>query len=83
MALYFLDYDLRKQRDYERLYTALREFGAVRILESLWCFKRFNTSTVSLRDHFKAFVDADDGLCVSEVTDWATWKARGTPNELK
>ncbi len=82
MALYFLDYDLRKQRDYQKLYDELGKFNAVRILESLWCFKRFNTDPSGLRDHFKQFIDSDDGLCVSEVVNWATFKALSTPNEL-
>ena len=83
MALYFINYDLRKSRDYQKLYDALELFKAVRILESLWCFNRFNTSAKDLRDYFKQFIDSDDGLCVSEVSDWATWNVLGTPNDLK
>lgn len=83
MALYFLDYDLRKKRDYQTLYDELGKFNAVRVLESSWCFKRVNTSCKGLRDYFKQFIDADDGLWVAEVTDWATHKALGTPNDLK
>jgi hypothetical protein len=82
MALYFLEYDLRKQRDYQKLYDELARFKAVRILESLWCFKRVNTTAKGLRDHFKQFIDADDALCVSEVSSWATWKTLGTPSKL-
>lgn len=44
MALYFLEYDLRKQRDYKKLYDELAKFGAVRILKSLWCFNREQTT---------------------------------------
>lgn len=83
MALFFLNYDLRKQRNYQPLYDELNKFNAVRILESLWCFNRVNTTAKGLRDHFKQFVDSDDGLCLSEVSDWATWKALKTPNDLK
>lgn len=82
MALYFLDYDLRKKRDYQKLYDELAKFQAVHILESLWCFNRVNTSAAGLRDYFKTFVDSDDALCVSEVTDWATWNTLGVPSEL-
>jgi hypothetical protein len=71
MALYFLDYDLRKSRDYQRLYDVLADFEAVHVLESLWAFKRVNTNCAGLRDFFRQFVDADDGLIVSEVVDWA------------
>jgi hypothetical protein len=82
MALYFLDYDLRKQRNYQPLYDELAKFNALRLLESSWCFKRINTTTKDLRDHFKQFIDSDDGLWVAEVTDWATWRALKTPNNL-
>jgi CRISPR associated protein Cas2 len=83
MALYFISYDLRKNRDYQKLYDALKAFKAVRILESQWCFNRINTSAAGLRDHFKQFIDSDDGLSVAEVTDWATWNTLGTPDDLK
>jgi len=82
MALYFLSYDLRKRRDYDKLYAELGRLSAVRMLESLWCFKRINTSAKGLRDHFKQFIDADDGLSVSQVTDWATWRTLDTPKKL-
>lgn len=55
MALYFLSYDLRKSRDYQKLYDELESFDAVRILESHWCFKRINTSAKGLKDHFTQF----------------------------
>ena len=80
MALYFLDYDLRRQRNFQALYDELARFNAVRMLESSWCFNRINTSAVNLRDHFKKFIDSDDGLVVGEVTNWATYKVLKTPN---
>ncbi len=83
MALFFLDYDLRKQRNYQTLYDEVAKFNAVRVLESTWCFSRINTSCEGLRDHFRQFIDADDGLCVSEVVDWATCRTLGTPKDLK
>jgi hypothetical protein len=83
MALYFLTYDLRNKRDYKKLYDELKLFNAVEVLESTWCFNRFNTTANNLRDHFKQFIDADDGLLVDESTDWATYKVKGTPNDLK
>lgn len=83
MALYFLSYDLRKQRDYQKLYDELNSFNAVSVLESLWCFKRFNTSSLNLVNHFRKFIDSDDGLIIMECTDWASIKTNGTPNDLK
>lgn len=83
MALYFLEYDLRKQRDYKTLYEELARFNAVRVLESLWCFNRINTNAVGLRDYFMKLIDGDDGIMVSEVSDWACSKAKSSPSDLK
>ncbi|HEO1695149.1 TPA: hypothetical protein VAK92_002438 [Pseudomonas aeruginosa] len=83
MALYFIEYDLRKQRNYQALYHELASFRAVRILESLWCFNRVNTTAANLRDHFRRFIDNDDGIMLSEVSNWASWGAKGNPNNLK
>lgn len=83
MALFFLEYDIRsRNHDYDPLYKVLEEFNAVRVLKSLWCFNRVNTTASGLRDFFRKYVHSDDSLCVSEVTDWATWSAIATPNAL-
>lgn len=82
MALYFLSYDLRKSRDYQKLYDELEKFKAVKILESHWCFNRSDISAKGLRDYFKKFIDGDDGLSVSEVKEWATSNTLGTPKDL-
>jgi len=82
MALYFLDYDLRKQRDYRALYDELARFKAVHVLESSWCFNRNNATCAGLRDHLKQFVDSNDGLCVTQVDGWATFNTLGTPNDI-
>ena len=82
MALFFLEYDLRKQRDYQKLYDELAKFDAVRILESLWCFNRVNTNCENLRDHFLSFIDSNDGIIISEVTDWACKGVLASPKQL-
>jgi hypothetical protein len=82
MALYFLEYDLRKARNYPKLYAELTNFGAVRLLESMWCFNRINTNCENLRDHFSQFIDKDDGIMISEVTDWASKNLLSTPRKL-
>lgn len=82
MALYFLTYDLRQSRSYQKLYDELNDFAAVRILESTWCFKRIDTNAKGLRAHFRKFVDDNDGLMISEVKDWASKNTDGTPNNL-
>jgi len=82
MALYFLEYDLRKQRNYQNLYDELKKFGAIRILESSWCFNRLNTNCAGLRDYFSSFIDTDDGLYILEISDWATRNTLSTPKNL-
>lgn len=83
MALYFLTYDLRNGRDYQKLYDELKDFNAVRVLESTWCFKRNNTSASGLRDYFMKYIDSDDGLLVNKSEEWATYKTDATPKELR
>lgn len=83
MALYLVSYDLRKEgRDYQKLYDELEKFDAVRILESVWCFKRNYTPCVALRDYFKRFIDSNDGIIVTEVSNWATCNTNDNPNSL-
>jgi hypothetical protein len=82
MALYFLTYDLRKSRDYQKLYDELKSFNAVKVLESTWCFTRPNTTSSDIRDYFKSFIDSDDGLLVEECKSWATFNTNGNPNQL-
>lgn len=82
MSLYFISYDLNKQKNYQKLYAELDSFKAVRIVDSTWCFKRVNTNSQSLRDYFKAFIDKDDSIIISEVTDWASFNTVGNPNQL-
>lgn len=79
MALYFVDYDLRKQRDYQKLYEALKSLKAIRVLESLWAFTHESTTCTLVRDHLMQFIDADDGLVVSQVMDWASYKPLKSP----
>lgn len=80
MALYFLDYDLRKQKDYDTLYAELKRLGAVRHLKSAWSLKQDKTGmSTAVRDHFRQFIDKDDGLMIAEVTEWAGYVLDGKP----
>lgn len=82
MGLYFLSYDKRTDGNYQPLYDELEKFGAKRILESTWCFKRANATCKGLRDYFAQFLDGNDGAIVSEVVDWASIGTINTPNDL-
>ncbi len=83
MALYFFTYELRKKRDYQKLYDKLTKFDAIQVFESTWCFKRINTSAKGLRDYFRQYIDSNDSLLVEESVDWATILENGIPNDLK
>ena len=80
MALYFLSYDLRNSRNYETLYAELSRLGGKRALASLWFLDHNNTTASALRDHFKQFIDHDDGLVVIAANGWATLRAQSTPD---
>lgn len=82
MSLYFLSYDLRKSRNYQPLYDELNDFDAVRVLESTWSFRRINTSAEGIRNHFRQYIDGDDGIIVSDVSAWASHRTDGTPKDL-
>ncbi|HFW4211923.1 TPA: hypothetical protein ACIBOM_005085, partial [Salmonella enterica subsp. enterica serovar Reading] len=83
MALYFVSYDLVKTKDYQKIIDELKRYGARRMLESNWCFKRANSGESKIfRDHFKKFIDSDDRLVVSEVADWAGSRMLDNPNSL-
>jgi CRISPR associated protein Cas2 len=82
MALYFISYDLRKQQDYQPLYNELKKLQAVKIMESTFCLNMHNTSCTMLMDHFKEFIDFEDGLMVHAVANWASRFMKRTPNDL-
>ena len=82
MNLFIVSYDLRKPgRNYEELYEYLDQLGAKQIVESTYCFKSSN-SAKGLRDEFKKYIDDNDGLMVSQISDWASYNVKNSPNEL-
>lgn len=83
MALYFVSYDLVKTKDYQKIIDELKRYGARRMLESDWCFKRLNSGeAVAFRDHFRKFIDSDDRLVVAEITSWAGFNMLDNPGNL-
>ncbi len=73
MKAYTISYDLDKPgQDYTRLITRLQQHGAVRILFSQWALKT-TWSAVQLRDDLKSYIDTNDRLLVTQVTDWASF----------
>ena len=88
MALFVLSYDLRNERIYQPLYNELARFGAVRVLESCWCFNYAGGEAVRLREHFRRFMDGDDGVFVAQIANindtsqWAGFRLAASPNQL-
>jgi hypothetical protein len=83
MRLFFIEYDLRKRKDYPELIGELTRIGAIRMLKSSWCVNRADTVTAkALREHLEKFIDADDGLMVSQVADWSCRGVEKSPHNL-
>lgn len=83
MKIFFVDYDLRGDRDYQTLYDELNRLHGIRVLESLWSLKlNDNTTCVSLRDHLMQFIDNDDGIIVSEVVAYAYSRIDNKPHSF-
>lgn len=77
MGLYLISYDLRKVRNYQRLYDVLIKWKAAKLLESLWLAKPTGPAP-TICGLLRTTVDSDDGLVVIELqasSDWATIKA--------
>jgi hypothetical protein len=75
MPLFTISYDLNKPgQNYQPLYDELARIGAKRVLLSDWIV-RTESTVITLRDHFRQFIDSNDRLLVVQVETWASWKA--------
>lgn len=73
MAVYQINYDLRKQRNYAPLYERLEGYSMwCRPLESCWVIST-TQSVTQVRDHLRAVMDHDDGLLVTRLSGEAAW----------
>jgi hypothetical protein len=74
MTVYAVSYDLRKPgRNYQPLWDRLREWKAVRALESFWLIEATANSAATIRDDLKKYIDANDGLLVAALSGEAAW----------
>jgi hypothetical protein len=81
MACYIISYDLRNQRDYEKLYEGIRAYSSwAQILESAWAVVTSKFAT-EIRDHLKGHIDSDDGLFVIKSGGEAAWTKVNCKNE--
>ena len=84
MKVFFVDYDLRKEKDYKTLTDELERLGGIRVLKSLWSLKLADTITCAIvRDHLKRFIDKDDGIIVSEVVGYAYSNVDNAPHKFQ
>lgn len=74
MAVYQINYDLRKQRNYEALYERLKSYPSrSRPLESCWIIST-SQSASEIRDYLIGAMDKDDRLLVTRLSGEAAWK---------
>ncbi len=73
MKVYQINYDLRKQRDYESLYERIRSYSTYsHALESTWLIVTDQTAA-QIRDYLYEVMDSDDGLLVTRLQGEAAW----------
>jgi hypothetical protein len=66
-----VSYDLKDPgRNCQALWDALRQYGAVRLLESVW-YVSGNYNCQQLREQFWHHMEADDRLLVVRFDPWA------------
>ncbi len=74
MTCYIISYDLRKKRDYESLYDAIKSYNKwARITDSTWAVVT-TKSAIDIRDHLSGVMDSDDRLFVVKSGVEAAWR---------
>ena len=66
MKVYQIDYDLRKQKNYEEINERIRSYGTYCNPLSSWLIAT-NQTAVQVRDYLRAVMDSDDGLWVTKL----------------
>ena len=67
--VFMFGYDLRRKppKDYGALEAALRDAGAVDVLQSTWLLRADGESALQVLDRFKDYVDDDDKVFVVQL----------------
>ena len=82
MALFLVSYDLDKPgQNYDALVAALKNQGAKHVLYSAWALRTTSTS-VQVRDWIKQYIDANDRILVTDLTNWASWNVMTDINQI-
>ncbi|MCW8088437.1 hypothetical protein [Sabulicella glaciei] len=73
MNTHLISYDLREQgREYQRLYDCLKNWRAVRVLESVWLLQT-SRDAEEIWDDLQGYVDRNDALFVARLTGEVVW----------
>jgi hypothetical protein len=75
---YVISYDQHRDRDYTPIWTILGQWGAQRILESVW-FVTINATVGQIREALRAKTRNEDSLMIIELqpgSQWATYNAQ-------
>ena len=74
MTCYIISYDLRRDRDYQSLYDAIKSYPKwAHITESTWAVVTSKTA-VQIRDHLSRIIDHDDRVFVVKSGTEAAWR---------
>jgi CRISPR-associated endonuclease Cas2 len=75
--LYVVSYDQHRDRDYTPVRTALKQLGAVSVLESVWLLDS-DLTAAALRETLQTLTRNEDSLLIIQVftnSSWAAFKA--------
>lgn len=74
MSSFVVSYDLISDKDYSKLYEAIRNYGSyAHVLESVWIIKSESSSS-NIRDSLKSYMDSDDKLFIAKLTGESAWR---------
>ncbi len=81
MKTYIITYDLVKERDYESLHEAIKQYSKwARVTESTWAVVT-NKKASEIRDELRQVMDSDDRLFVVKSGVEAAWRNSRCKNE--
>lgn len=74
MSSFIISYDLISDKDYSKLYEAIRNYGYfAHVLESVWIVNSSDYST-TIRDNLSSYMDSDDKLFVAQLSGESAWR---------
>ena len=80
MAVHLVSYDLNRRKEYTRLITRIKQYTHAQVLYSQWLVQT-DLTPKQLGDDLINYMDADDGILVSEMIDSVVWRNLMIPNE--